>query len=228
MEHPEPVNPQEGAAVAPPLPLMLTKEERKKMRRRTRAEAEKNKREDVANGLLPPPKPKVKISNLMSVLQKEAIQDPTQMEKEVRKQMKERTDAHEARNQARKLTKEERRAKKLKKMIEDTSVESHVAVFSVPVCLATNDKVRYKVDINAQQNHLTGCAVLCAEGNLMVFEGGPKSIKRITKLVMNRIKWAELDKVGGVDDEEESVSSQDACMLVRGSSTRSLLFHLSV
>lgn len=57
--------------------------------------------------------------------------DPTAIEAEVRKQMAERAAAHEDRNLARKLTPAERRDKKLRKLLDDTSLEAQVAVYKV-------------------------------------------------------------------------------------------------
>ena len=70
--------------------VMLTKKERKKMRRQSRAEALKEQQEKIRLGLMPPPEPKVKISNLMRVLGTEAVQDPTKVEEYVRNQMAKR------------------------------------------------------------------------------------------------------------------------------------------
>ena len=53
-------------------------------------EREKEKQELIRQGLLDPPKPKVKLSNLMRVLGTEAVLDPSAMEKQVREQMAER------------------------------------------------------------------------------------------------------------------------------------------
>ena len=53
-------------------------------------EREKEKQELIRQGLLDPPKPKVKLSNLMRVLGTEAVLDPSAMEKQVRDQMVER------------------------------------------------------------------------------------------------------------------------------------------
>ncbi|POM65316.1 U4/U6 small nuclear ribonucleoprotein Prp3, partial [Phytophthora palmivora] len=50
------------------VPLMLTAAERKKIRRQNRADREKEKQDKIALGLLPPPEPKVKLSNMMRVL----------------------------------------------------------------------------------------------------------------------------------------------------------------
>ena len=49
----------------------------------------------IAQGLLEPPKPKVKISNMMRVLGENAVMDPTAIESEVRQQMQERQQVSE-------------------------------------------------------------------------------------------------------------------------------------
>ncbi len=54
-------------------------------------EREKEKQELIRQGLLDPPKPKVKLSNLMRVLGTDAVMDPTAMEQQVRNQMAERS-----------------------------------------------------------------------------------------------------------------------------------------
>lgn len=98
----------------------------KKLRSQRRQQREKEKQELIRQGLLEPPKPKVKISNMMRVLAEEAAADPTAIEKEVRKAMEERQQAHEDRNLARKLTPAERKDKKLKKLFDDDEVEQQV------------------------------------------------------------------------------------------------------
>ena len=65
-------------------------QERKKIRTQKRMEREKEKQELIRQGLLDPPKPKVKLSNLMRVLGTEAVLDPSAMEKQVKEQMAER------------------------------------------------------------------------------------------------------------------------------------------
>lgn len=95
------------------LPVFLTKEERKKLRRQNRREAWKEEQEKIRLGLEAPPEPKLRISNLMRVLGTEAVQDPTKMEQHVREQMAKRQRAHEESNQARKLTVDQKRDKKV-------------------------------------------------------------------------------------------------------------------
>lgn len=65
----------------------------------------------------------------MRVLGTEAVQDPTKMEAHVRAQMAKRQKAHEEANASRKLTAEQRKDKKVRKLKEDTSVGVHVIVY---------------------------------------------------------------------------------------------------
>ena len=71
----------------------------------------------------------VRIANLMRVLCSEAVQDPTKVEATVRAQAAERQKKHEKANSDRQLSKEERSAKKVAKLSEDTSQGVHIAVF---------------------------------------------------------------------------------------------------
>lgn len=71
----------------------------------------------------------LRISNLMRVLGTEAVQDPTKMEAHVRAQMAKRQKAHEEANASRKLTAEQRKEKKIRKLKEDTTLGVHVAVY---------------------------------------------------------------------------------------------------
>lgn len=111
------------------LKVYLTTKEKKKIRRQNRKEVLKEKTEKIRLGLEKAPEPKVKISNLMRVLGNEAIQDPTKMEAQVRKQMAERLKKHETLNAERKLTEDQKRAKKTKKLSEDTSTAVNVSVY---------------------------------------------------------------------------------------------------
>jgi hypothetical protein len=176
VEHPVPLPPPAGAEAPPPppQPLKLTKAEQKKLRTQRRVAREQEKQEMIRQGLLEPPKPKVKISNLMRVLTDTAAADPTAIEKEVRAQMAERAEAHEDRNLARALTPAERKEKKLRKMFEDSggSGETHVRVYRIESL--KNPKHKFRVDINAQENHLTGTRRACA----FFFRGVSLSVSR--------------------------------------------------
>ncbi|KAG7399873.1 U4/U6-U5 snRNP complex subunit prp3 [Phytophthora boehmeriae] len=198
------------------VPLMLTAVERKKIRRQNRADREKEKQDKIALGLLPPPEPKVKLSNMMRVLSEQAVADPSAIERKVREQMAQREKNHEMRNLARKLTPEERREKKLRKIKQDAAGDIHVALFKVPDL--SNPQHRFKVDVNAQQYHLTGGVLICKDSNInmVVVEGGKKAIKHYTKLMLRRIDWQGTREAEQDSDSEGENAPQrsNGCLLV--------------
>ncbi|KAL3732149.1 hypothetical protein ACJRO7_028911 [Eucalyptus globulus] len=213
VEHPRPIEPPAEPAPPPPQPLKLTKKEQKKLRTQRRLAREKERQEMIRQGLIEPPKPKVKMSNLMKVLGSEATQDPTRLEKEIRAAAAEREQAHVDRNIARKLTPAERREKKERKLFDDpNTVETIVSVYRVNDL--SHKQTRFKVDVNAQENRLTGCAVLSDGINVVVVEGGSKSIKRYGKLMLRRINWAAA--VNDEDEEEDDKEDKpvNKCVLV--------------
>lgn len=129
IEHPTQIRPPNDPLRSAYLPVFLTKKERKKLRRQNRREAWKEEQEKIRLGLIEPPEPKLKISNLMRVLGNEAVQDPTKIEAHVREQMAKRQKEHEEANSSRKLTDEQKRDKKVKKLKEDTSMGVCVCVY---------------------------------------------------------------------------------------------------
>ena len=191
VQHPIPVKPLGGEKIITTIPMYLTKKERKKIRKSTRAEREQEKRDKILMGLIPVPEPKFKLSNFMKVLGDQAVADPSKVELKVLQQMQQRVLNHEMRNLAAKLTPQERKEKKVKKLHEDTSRCVHVSLFSVKD--TSNLKHRFKIDVNAQQHFLTGLVLLCPseQRNLVVVEGGPKGVRKFVKLMKNRIKWSE-------------------------------------
>ncbi|NXA12328.1 PRPF3 protein, partial [Sapayoa aenigma] len=158
----------------------------------------------------------VRISNLMRVLGTEAVQDPTKVEAHVRAQMAKRQKAHEEANAARKLTAEQRKAKKVKKLKEDVSQGVHIAVYRVRNL--SNPAKKFKIEANAGQLYLTGVVVLHKDVNVVVVEGGPKAQKKFKRLMLYRIKWDEqTSNTKGEDDDEsdeESVKKTNKCSLV--------------
>ncbi|XP_042211720.1 U4/U6 small nuclear ribonucleoprotein Prp3-like isoform X2 [Homarus americanus] len=183
------------------LEVLLTKQERKKLRRMNRRETWKEKQEKIRLGLEPPPEPKVRMANLMRVLGTEAVLDPTKMEKHVREQMAKRLKAHQDANAARKLTPEQLRDKKVRKVKEDTSTGVHVTVYKVTDF--SNGSHKFKVETNAKQLFLTGTVVLFKDINVVVVEGGPKQQKKYKRLMMERIKWAEESRSKDADIESK-------------------------
>lgn len=190
IEHPTQIRPPNEPLRPAYLPVFLTKKERKKLRRQNRREAWKEEQEKIRLGLIEPPEPKLKISNLMRVLGNEAIQDPTKIEAHVREQMARRQKEHEEANQSRKLTDEEKREKKIKKLKEDTSMGVQVSVYRIRDLHNVQSK-KFKVETNAKQLFMTGVVILFRDCCVVVVEGGPKQQKRYRRLMMHRIKWEE-------------------------------------
>ena len=78
--------------------------------------------------------------------------------------------------------------------IEDLSFKQHV----------------YKVDINAQENRMTGIALTVEDSfSLIVVEGSFKAQKRYGKLMLRRIDWNPVR-----EEEEEEPRPVNACNLV--------------
>lgn len=86
----------------------------------------------------------------------------------------------------------------------------------------SNPQHRFKVDVNAQQYHLTGGVLICKEDNvnMVVVEGGRKAIKHYTRLLTKRINWlgdAEDSDGGDSDDDDDENKQQrrgNGCSLV--------------
>lgn len=228
VEHPVLLQPPAEAPPPLPQPLMLTKAELKKLRTQRRNAREKEKQELIRQGLLEPPKPKVKISNLMRVLGAEAAADPTAIEAEVRRQMAERAAAHDDRNIARMLTPAERRDKKLRKLLgrpapgaaaggEDGDDAGPAGPVDVQVALykvgdLTAPQLSFKVVMNAKELHMSGAAVAAAGAFcLVIVEGTVKALRRYEKLMLRRINWN-----AGLEDEEEGEEEEEGHLGTRG------------
>mmetsp|Transcript_20210 Transcript_20210/g.42069 ORF Transcript_20210/g.42069 Transcript_20210/m.42069 type:complete len:807 (+) Transcript_20210:124-2544(+) len=206
VQHPVPIlTPAQRAALdqsASKKPtLHLTKAERKRHRKLRRAERLREQQDLQAAGLLPPPEPRLTLSNYMKVLGDQAVLDPSKMEARVVEQIQARKRKHEKMNEERKLTKEEKAAKHARKLQEDTSRAVKVALFWVRDM--SHPYHRAKVDLNAQQNSITGGVLECEvpELALVVAEGGEKAIKRYTRLMTVRMRWKGEDFY--VSDEED-------------------------
>uniref|UniRef100_A0A7S2RZ89 Uncharacterized protein n=1 Tax=Rhizochromulina marina TaxID=1034831 RepID=A0A7S2RZ89_9STRA len=225
--HPAPTKPLGYDEKGPQLPVFLTKKERKRIRRQAREERRNEMLDKIALGLMPAPEPKLKLANFMKVLGDQAVADPSKIEKKVMEQVQQRVMNHEMRNMAQKLTPQERKDKKRRKLTEDTSRQVVVAVYRVKDL--SNQQHQFKVDMNAQQNSLTGGVLTCkgdviqGEPNLslVVVEGGPKAIKRYSRLMLRRIQWTEEgededdgDGDGGYGAGEAGRTRNNRCDLV--------------
>ncbi|SBT80622.1 U4/U6 small nuclear ribonucleoprotein PRP3, putative [Plasmodium malariae] len=200
IEHPVPLNEDKKEQITTPY-MFLTPVERKKLRKRKRQEKEREKQDKIRIGLIPPPPPKMKLSNLMRVLGDNAVAHPSKMELEVRQQMKERELRHYEQNQQRKLKPEEKSKKKINKWKSNPSEENEVLV--IYITNLSNKKHIFKIDINAQQLHLTGVCVMTVLYNFIIVEGKHISIERYKRLIFRRIKWNEDEGEEEEEDEDE-------------------------
>ena len=216
IEHPIQMRAPTDPLTLPFLPVFLTKKEQKKLRRTNRRENWKEKQEKIRLGLEPAPQAKVRISNLMRVLGNEAIQDPTKIEAHVREQMAKRLQTHQEANASRKLTAEQRREKKEKKLQEDVDAASgtgvHVAIYRVRDL--HNPAKKFKIETNAKQLYMTGCAVLFKDVNVVVVEGGPKQQKKYKRLMLNRIRWEEDVVKTKTDPNSTGTEVRNSCQLI--------------
>merc|ERR1712066_1023392 len=218
VEHPIPIKITTEKEVPDASMMHLTPKERKKLRRLKRQERTQEIRDKIKMGILQPPPPKVKMSNLMRVLGDEAIADPSAIERKVRQQVEQRRKEHEQRNEARKLPAEERKQKKKQKWMAEQEPTTQVLVFKIKDL--TNKRHLFKIDMNAQQFHLTCCCITCpGVANIVIVEGGPRAVKRYKKLMTRRIKWTEDqkdddDNYDGYDEEVTAPKLQDHCVLI--------------
>nr|POE75797.1 u4/u5/u6 small nuclear ribonucleoprotein prp3 [Quercus suber] len=172
-----------------PKPLMLTPKEQKKLRRQRRLADLKEEQAKIRLGLVAPPPPKVKKSNMMRVLGEQAVKDPTAVEARVNKEIAQRASDHAQANADRALTKEQRAEKLKQQQAGDEARGVKIAVFRIDDL--SSGKHRYQMDINAKQNSLTGIVVLHPEMNLVIVEGGARSLTLYKKLLLHRIRWVE-------------------------------------
>jgi U4/U6 small nuclear ribonucleoprotein PRP3 len=226
IQHPVPVKPPNAPKEAPVPTLYLTKKEMKRQRKLRRAEKQRDLQDMQAAGLIPAPEPRLTLSNFMRVLGEQAVLDPSKMEAKVMEQIQARKLKHEKMNAERKLTKEQRASKIDKKLTEDTSQAVNVALFLVKDM--SHRYHRTKIDLNAQQHKITGGVLECARPqlSLIICEGGPKSIKRFTRLMLVRMKWKgenfvnigdsdeELDEEGNATEKSQKFNPDNSCDLI--------------
>lgn len=206
VQHPVLLEPPQERLLLVAKPMYMTKKEMAKMRRQRRMENHKEEQAKIRLGLVEPPPPKVKKSNLMRVLGQEAVKDPTAVEARVNREIAARLEKHEAENEARKLTKEQRHEKLTAQQEADAARGLKVAVFRVDNL--SNGQHRFKIDINAKQQSLTGMVILHPKMCLVIVEGGIHSVNAYTKLMTKRIKWSE-NAIPLIDKEVREEEDKD-------------------
>lgn len=193
------------------LPVFLTEKERKRIRRLRRVDKEKDKQEKIKIGLLKAPEPKLKFNNFMRILGDAAVQDPSQIEKKVRKAYEERYNRMMRENEARKLTKDQKSDKFKRKFERDGKKETKACLFKIEDL--RDRRHRFKVNRTAQQLYITGLCLIGKKNltgklpNLILAEGGPLALKRYKNLLLRRIKW-DKSKME-VDNEDKNNINDD-------------------
>jgi U4/U6 small nuclear ribonucleoprotein PRP3 len=189
IQHPVAIEPPQDKLAPAPKPMYLTPKEQQKLRRQRRMMELKEKQAKIRLGLEPAPPPKVKKSNLMRVLGEEAVKDPTAVEARVNREIAARFDKHMQANEERKLSKEEKHEKLAANQAKDAAKGIHVAVFKIGNL--ANGQHRYKININATQNGLSGVCIMHPKFNIVIVEGGEHSVNNYKKLMLRRIDWSE-------------------------------------
>ncbi|CAH0477906.1 unnamed protein product [Peronospora belbahrii] len=145
-----------------------------------------------------------------------AVADPSAIERQVREQIAQREKNHEMRNLARKLTPEERREKKLRKI-----KKMPLAIFMWRSLRCRIFRTRSIVlrSMSTRNSIISRVGVLlCKDSNInmVVVEGGKKAIKQYSKLMMRRIDWNG-DRVADEEsdsEDEDSSKHGNGCLLV--------------
>ena len=208
-----------------------TKEELRRKRRLEREAKQQEIRDKIAMGLMPPPPPKVRLSNLMRVLGEQHAADPSQVEARVRAEAELRVRVHEASNVARMLTPEERDAKRQRRLASDAAQGLVGAVFRVSNLIAPLDlaeKRRNRMAATAKALGLGGRVLVVAHAaspSLVFVEGGPRSVRKFARLVLRTMDWRArtlVESLAGVrgsdsasasetsDSDSDSASDEDA------------------
>lgn len=201
IQHPVLLDPPQEKHQPTQKPMFLTPKEQAKIRRQRRMADLKEQQAKIRLGLEPAPPPKVKKSNLMRVLGEQAVKDPTAVEARVTREIAERKEAHEAMNEDRKLTKEQRREKLAAQQEKDAELGIHMSVYRIDSLASGRN--RFKISKNAEQNALTGICIIHPKLNLVIVEGGKHSIKNYRKLMLNRIDWTENPGPGAPNEKSE-------------------------
>ncbi|KAJ5204680.1 uncharacterized protein N7498_005559 [Penicillium cinerascens] len=201
IQHPVLLDPPQEKHQPTQKPMFLTPKEQAKIRRQRRMADLKEQQAKIRLGLEQAPPPKVKKSNLMRVLGEQAVKDPTAVEARVTREIADRKEAHEAMNDDRKLTKEQRREKLAAQQEKDAELGIHMSVYRIDSLASGRN--RFKISKNAEQNALTGICVIHPKLNLVIVEGGKHSIKNYRKLMLNRIDWTENPGPGAPNEKNE-------------------------
>lgn len=193
VHHPIPVKGTTDDDNRYPRRIYLTKKEHRRIRRNNRKLAREEIEAKIKLGLEPKPEPKVKLSNMMHVLENDAnIVDPTNYEQNVIKQVQQRKKNHLEENRIRHEEAVFRRKEKLENL-DAKAIHMANSCNVYRFQSLQNPKIRYKLNMNAKQLKLRGCCLRVHDSGpgMIIVVGEEKSIKFFDKLVTRRLKWDE-------------------------------------
>ncbi|KAL7715862.1 U4/U6 small nuclear ribonucleoprotein Prp3 [Entamoeba marina] len=173
VEHPEVVETKDTGEFR--IKSILSKDEMKRVRKINREEKFQKMRDEVLVGIREPPKLKLKLSNMAKVFPEEIVVNPTEVERLVREEMAIRKAEHERRNNERKLTKSERKAKMREKFKEDQRKGLVMVVFKLRF---VGNKHKGRLIKNARQLLITGILLNSPDNILLIAEGGMKAMNK--------------------------------------------------
>ena len=195
--------------------VYLTKSEQKRLRRNKRQLQREEHELRIKLGLDPKPEPKVKLSNMMRVVENSSnILDPTKYEQQVRQQVDQRRQRHELTNSERHEAAVTARKKEKLGKSEDTHSGTESMCYVYRFKSLSNPKIRYKLHMNSKQLKLKGCCLRIGEDGpgIIVAVGDEKPCKFFDNLVNRRIKWTDdyIDKSSNqkVDMSENFIKTE--------------------
>lgn len=196
-----------------------TRDEARRSKRERKLAAMREIQEKVKYGLVPPPEPKLKLSNFMSVLKEEAVQDPTKVELLVRKAIDQRHKKHLKHNQKRKAARLSNKEKRRRKSVKDMAKKALLSVYRVADLSGFENQ--YKVNVNAKKFFLKGFCMVPAKflkdlSGVIVTVAGDKYTRKFEKLLQKRIKWGPPGAGAAAPKPEDSDDDDDFDFLDEG------------
>ena len=131
----------------------------------------------------------------------DALGSPTELYQKAFKQIQERVLNHIQQNIANMLTPEQRRDKRLHKIIaEQQSIDEGQAAITMRIYRVgtlNSPLNRKNIILNAKQQRLTGVMLLCKDvGNIVILEGGPRGLKKLDHMILSRLKYENTGNIG--------------------------------
>ena len=160
-----------------------TEEEKKKNKKKKKMEKQREEQEKIKYGLLPAPEDKLRLKNLPKLMEANPDANPTLLEKQIRDQMEKRKKDHEEHNEKRRLTKDKKIEKVLRKVKRDVSKGIRLVFLVVNGQISFKDQFKLKNFV--EKYYIHGFRINLDKVNIFAIESGygysNKLIKQIRK-----------------------------------------------